>query len=166
MRCLKISLIVAMDQNRVIGKENDIPWRIPSDWEYVKKITTGSTIILGRKNFDSIGRPLPNRRNIILTRDNQLTLSDCEIAHSLIEVFELCKKEKEVFIFGGEQIYQMFLPYVEKLYITKIHHEFEGDTFFPSINFDEWKEISVEKGVMNTKNPYHYYFHVYEKDFS
>ena len=80
------------------------------------------------------------------------------------DVFELCKKEKEIFIFGGEQIYNMFLLNVEKIYMTKIHHEFEGDTFFPKVNFDEWKEVSVEKGILNAKNPYNYYFHVYERN--
>lgn len=163
---MKFSIIVAMDKNRVIGKKNDIPWRIPNDWEYVKNTTKGHTIILGRKNFESIGRVLPNRSNIILTRDTNFTYKECEIVHSLRDVFELCKKRKEIFIFGGEQIYNMFLPYVEKIYITKIHHEFEGDTFFPEVNFDEWKEVSVEKGILNAKNPYNYYFHVYERELS
>ena len=163
MSYMNVSLIVAMDKNRVIGKENDIPWRIPKDWEYVKNTTSGHPIILGRKNFESIGRALPNRRNIILTSDKDLNFEGCEIVHSIDDVFELCKNEEEIFIFGGEQIYNMFLPYVEKMYITKIYYEFEGDTFFPEVNFDEWKEVSVEKGVMNDKNPYNYYFHVYER---
>jgi dihydrofolate reductase (trimethoprim resistance protein) len=160
---MKVSLIVAMDKNRVIGKDNDIPWRIPKDWEYVKNITKGRSIILGRKNFESIGRALPGRRNIILTRDKDYNFDGCEIIHSIEAVFELCKYEEEIFIFGGEQIYNMFLPYVEKMYITKIHYEFEGDTYFPEVNFDEWKEVSVEQGVMNDKNPYYYNFHVYER---
>lgn len=160
---MKVSLIVAMDKNRVIGKENDIPWRIPNDWEYVKNTTKGHPIILGRKNLESIGRALPDRRNIILTRDKGFTFNGCEIAHSIEDVFKLCKKEEEIFIFGGEQIYYLFLPYVEKMYITKIHHEFEGDTFFPELNYEEWNEVSVKKGIMNDKNPYNYYFHVFER---
>ena len=160
---LKISLIVAMDKNRVIGKDNDIPWRISSDWEYVKNTTKGHAIILGRKNLQSIGRALPDRRNIILTRDKNFNFKDCEIAHSIEAAFKLCENEEEVFIFGGEQIYVMFLPYVEKMYVTKIHHEFEGDTFFPVVNFDDWKEVSVEKGIKDEKNPYDYYFHIYER---
>jgi dihydrofolate reductase (trimethoprim resistance protein) len=160
---LKISLIAAMDENRVIGKDNDIPWRIPKDWEYVKDVTQGHPIILGRKNLESIGRALPNRRNIILTRDESYTFQGCEIAHSIDEVFELCQHEKEIFIFGGEQIYELFLPYVEKMYITKIHHAFEGDTFFPKIDYSEWNEVSVTKGITDEKNPYVYYFHVYER---
>lgn len=160
---MKVSLIVAMDKNRVIGKENDIPWRIPNDWKYVKNITKGHPIILGRKNLESIGRALPDRRNIVLTRDKDFSFEGCEIVHSLENVFEFCKNEKEIFIFGGEQIYNIFLPYVEKMYITKIHHEFEGDTFFPEVNFDGWKEVSIVKGDMNEKNPYNYYFHMYER---
>ncbi|MCU6792596.1 DfrD/DfrG/DfrK family trimethoprim-resistant dihydrofolate reductase [Paenibacillus sp. WQ 127069] len=158
-----ISLIVAMDKNRVIGKGNDIPWRIPSDWEHVKNTTKGHPIILGRKNLQSIGRALPNRRNIILTRDKDFSFEGCEITHSIEDVFKLCENEVEIFIFGGEQIYDMFLPYVEKMYVTEIHHEFEGDTFFPIVDFDEWKEVSVEKGIKDEKNPYNYFFHVYER---
>lgn len=131
---MKDSLIVAMDKNRVIGKDNDIPWRIPRDWEYVKKITSGHPIILGRKNFQSIGRALSSRRNIVLSRDREIVFDGCEMAHSLDEVFTLCEKEEEIFIFGGEVIYRIFLPYVETMYITKIHAEFEGDTFFPNVD--------------------------------
>lgn len=161
---MKVSLIVAMDKNRVIGKDNDIPWRIPNDWQYVKKMTTGYSIILGRKNFESIGRALPNRRNIVLTRDRNFSFLGCEIAHSKEEALALCENEAEIFIFGGEEIYKMFLPDVEKMYITKIDHAFEGDTFFPEIDFAKWNEVSVEKGMKNDANPYDYYFHVYEKE--
>ncbi len=160
---MQISLIAAMDRNRVIGKENDIPWRIPNDWKFVRKTTVGRPIILGRKNFESIGRVLPGRRNIILSRDTGLTIEGCEIAHSIQDVFDLCANEAEIFIFGGEQIYKMFMPYVSKMYITKIHHEFEGDTFFPELDRNEWKEISVERGIQDERNPYVYYFHVYER---
>ncbi|WP_144555891.1 DfrD/DfrG/DfrK family trimethoprim-resistant dihydrofolate reductase [Bacillus sp. X1(2014)] len=163
---MKVSIIVAMDRKRVIGKDNDIPWRIPKDWEYVKNITKGHSIILGRKNLESIGRALPGRRNIILTRDKGFNFDGCEIVHSIEAVFELCKNEEEIFIFGGEQIYNIFLPFVGKMYITKIHYEFKGDTFFPDVNFDEWNEVSIEKGIMNDKNPYNYFFHVYERKLS
>ena len=152
-----------MDMNRVIGKDNDIPWRIPRDLEYVKSTTSGHPIILGRRNFQSIGEVLPDRRNIILTRDKDFYFEGCEIAHSVEDVFKLTENEEEIFIFGGEQIYDMFLPYVVKMYVTKIHHEFEGDTFFPVVNFDEWKEVSVVKGIKDAKNPYDYFFHIYER---
>ncbi|MFD1737193.1 dihydrofolate reductase [Bacillus salitolerans] len=160
---MKVSLMVAMDKNRVIGKDNDIPWRLPRDWEYVKKTTMGNPIILGRKNFESIGKALSKRRNIVLTRDKELSFKGYEMAHSIEEVFELCKNEEEIFIFGGEEIYKMFMPYVVKMYITNIHEEFEGDTFFPEVEYSQWKEVSVEKGITDNKNPHIYYFHIYEK---
>ena len=161
-----VTFIVAMDRNRVIGKENDIPWRIPRDWEYVKETTKGYPLIIGRRNFESIGRVLPERRNIILTRDPDFFFKGCEVTHSIQEVFELCKDEKEIFIFGGEEVYKSFLPYAEKMHITKIHHEFQGDTYFPEVDFSEWVEVSVEEGIQDEKNPYSYSFHVYVKEVS
>ncbi|MGE6259114.1 dihydrofolate reductase [Heyndrickxia sporothermodurans] len=158
-----VSLIVAMDLNRVIGNKNDLPWRLPKDWQYLKETTMGHPLIMGRKNFDSIGKPLPGRRNIVLTRDQTFLINGCEIAHSIEEVFHLCKTEEEIFIFGGEQIYKLFLPYVQKMYITKIHHEFKGDTFFPIIHFDEWNEIYKKNGITDKENPFIYSFHIYER---
>jgi len=158
-----VSIIVAMDINRVIGKENQLPWRLPRELQYVKKTTMGHPIILGRKNYESIGRPLPGRRNIILTRDENFSAEGCEIAHSVEEVYKLCENEEEIFIFGGEQIYKLFLEDTDKLYVTVIHHEFEGDTFFPEIDWTKWKEIFVEQGITDEKNPYEYYYHVFER---
>ncbi|GAE30422.1 dihydrofolate reductase [Halalkalibacter hemicellulosilyticus] len=160
---MHVSLIVAMDKNRVIGKDNRLPWSIPHDWAYVMKKTEGIPIILGRKNVESNGRALPGRRNIVVTRNKEFTYPGCEIAHSVEEVFALCREEEEIFIFGGEQIYELFMPYVDTMYITKIEHEFEGDTFFPEVDMTEWQEISVEKGLKNDENPYDYYFCVYER---
>lgn len=158
-----VSIIVAMDLNRVIGKDNTLPWRLPRELQYVKKTTMGHPIILGRKNYESIGRPLPGRRNIILTRDRQFKADGCEIAHSIEDVYKMCKGEEEIFIFGGEQIYKLFLQDTNRIYLTKIHYEFEGDTFFPDIDESEWKEISVEQGITDEKNPYIYYYHILEK---
>ena len=124
------SIIVAMDMNRVIGKDNQLPWRLPRELQYVKQTTMGHPIILGRKNYEAIGRPLPGRRNIVMTKDPQFSAEGCEIAHSVEEVYQLCEGEEEIFIFGGEQIYKLFLEKTDKLYVTVIHHEFEGDTFF------------------------------------
>ncbi|MDR6555264.1 dihydrofolate reductase [Paenibacillus qinlingensis] len=160
---MTISFIVAMDKNRVIGKNNDLPWRLPKEWQYVKKTTMGHSIILGRKNFESIGKALPGRRNIILTRDISFSAQGCEVAHSVTEVFEMCRGEEEIFIFGGEEIYRLFLPYADKLYMTKIDHEFDGDTYFPEIDYTQWNEVSVEQGETDEANPYIYYFYVYTK---
>lgn len=111
---MKISLIAAMDSNRVIGKANDIPWRIPKDWEFVKKITMGHSIVLGRKNLESIGRALPNRRNIVLTRDKSFTFDGCEMAYSIEDVFRLCEDDEELFILVGNRFTRCFCLMLRK----------------------------------------------------
>lgn len=156
-----ISLIVAMGENRVIGLDNQMPWHLPADLKYFKKTTTGHSIVMGRKTFQSIGRPLPNRKNIILTRDTSFSANGCQVLHSIEEVLELAKKE-DIFVIGGAQIYKQFLSDAEKLYITKINESFEGDTFFPEIG-DEWTLISSEKHAPDDKNTYEYEFQVYSK---
>ena len=160
---MTVSIIAAMDENRVIGKDNQMPWRLPAELQYVKKTTMGHPIVMGRKNYEAIGRPLPGRRNIVMSRDQSFRAEGCEVMHSPQEVLEKCGQEEEIFIFGGEQIYRLFLPFVSKLYITRIHHSFEGDVFFPEIDYSEWKEVSREKGLTDEKNPYEYYYHIYEK---
>lgn len=157
-----ISAMVAVGENNVIGKNNDIPWRLPNDWAYLRRITMGHSIILGRKNYESIGKPLDGRKNIILTKNKNYKAEGCHIAYSIKDALSKCEGE-EVFILGGEEIYQQFLPYTQKLYITKIHATFEGDRYFPEIDISLWKEIYTEKGIQNDRNPYEYYFHVFEK---
>jgi dihydrofolate reductase len=152
-----------MDNNRVIGKNNDIPWRLPKEWQYVRKTTMGHPIIMGRKNYESIGRALPGRRNLILTRDQAYSAEGCEIVHSAEDAIKVCQNEDEIFVFGGEQVYNLFLPYVGKMYITIIDYEFDGDTYFPKVNFEEWNEVFVQKGITDKENPYSYYYYVYEK---
>lgn len=156
-----ISLIFAMDRNRVIGKNNCMPWRIPEDLAYFKKKTLGSTVVMGRKTFESIGKPLKGRKNIILTRNKEYTKDGCQTVTSIEKVMEEIGDGEETFIIGGAEIYSMFLPYAEKLYITYIDHEFEGDTYFPEIDCEEWKIVSRIPGERNEKNPYDYYFDVY-----
>lgn len=160
---MKISIITAMDTNRVIGNKNALPWHLPRELQYVKEVTMGHAIIMGRKNYESIGKALPGRRNIIVTRNTAYQAENCEVYHSVEEVLETCKQEEEIFIFGGEEIYKLFLPYVEKMYITKINHAFEGDTFFPLIEEEEWEEKSKEDGITDEKNPYEYAFYTYER---
>lgn len=157
------SIIVAMDRNRLIGKQNQLPWRLPRDLQYVKKTTMGHPIVLGRKNYESIGKPLPGRTNIVLTKNRLYQAEGCYIAHSLEDVFQMCRGEKEVFVFGGAEIYRLFFPYVKRLYITRILHSFEGDIFFPEYDEKEWVEISAQKGVKDDNNPYDYIHYVYER---
>jgi dihydrofolate reductase len=158
-----ISLVFAMGRNRVIGSNNSMPWRLPADLAYFKDLTMGSTVVMGRKTFESIGKPLKGRKNIVLTRDRRYIQDGCFIAHSLEEVLDMTKGEQETFVIGGAEVYSMFLPYAKKLYMTYIDHEFQGDTYFPEIDYDEWKLVSKVMGEKNEKNPYHYFFQVYER---
>ncbi|NGY89043.1 dihydrofolate reductase [Bacillus megaterium] len=161
-----ISLIVAFSRNRAIGKDNKLLWHLPNDLKYFKEVTSGKTIIMGRKTFESIGRPLPNRKNVVLTNNLEWQHQGVgvgvgvEVIHSLDEI-QL--SNEEIIFIGGETIYEQILPFVERMYITYVDEFFEGDAFFPQINRDNWKQVKKEKGVFNESNPYNYYFLVYEK---
>ncbi|QOR65155.1 dihydrofolate reductase [Cytobacillus suaedae] len=158
-----ISLLVAMDNNRLIGKDNDLPWHLPADLAYFKLVTMGHSIIMGRKTFDSIGRPLPGRENIIITRNKEYKADGCKVIHSIEEVLELNQNDKELFIIGGAEIFKEVLSHADRLYITEIDAVFEGDIFFPDFPLNEWQIISSEKGPKDEKNPYDYHFVVYER---
>ena len=140
-----ISIIVAVAENNVIGKGNKLIWHISEDLKRFKQLTTGHHIIMGRKTYESIGKPLPNRTNIIITRDSQFTAQGCIIANSLENAFEIASNDTEVFIIGGGEIYRQAIPFADKIYLTKIHAEFKGDTYFPPLNPDEWTFESTEK---------------------
>lgn len=160
-----ISFIVAMDKNHVIGNNNQLPWHLPADLAYFKKITTGHTIVMGRKTFQSIGRALPNRENIVVTRDLHFTHEDCVILHSIEELKQLAsKREDELFIIGGAEIFKETWEIADRLYVTKINHSFEGDTYFPSIDQNQWTLISEQLGERNEKNPYDFSFLIYERN--
>ncbi|MFS0863277.1 dihydrofolate reductase [Fredinandcohnia sp. 179-A 10B2 NHS] len=159
-----ISLLLAMDKNQLIGKDNDLPWRLPADLAYFKRVTMGHPIIMGRKTYDSIGRPLPGRENIIVTRDRNYQVEGCKVVHSIDEIVQLGSETKEeLFVIGGSEIFKEILPYADRLYITEIDEVFEGDTYFPAFKKNEWNLISSEKGIKDEKNPYEYTFLVYEK---
>jgi dihydrofolate reductase len=158
-----ICLLVAMDNNRTIGKNNDLPWYLPADLKYFKKVTMGHPIVMGRKTYESIGRPLPGRENIIITRDKSYRIEGANVVHSIQEAIDLTNGEEEVFVIGGAEIFKQILPVSDRLYITQIEHDFDGDTFFPNINYAEWKIISKEKGIKDEKNPYDFYYVVYER---
>jgi dihydrofolate reductase len=159
-----ISLLVAMDANRLIGKDNQLPWHLPQDLAYFKKTTLNHKIVMGRKTFESIGRPLPGRENIIVTRDQNYSQEECLVLHSIEDIIELSdQSDEEIFVIGGAEIFQQILPYSDRLYITHIYHEFDGDTFFPETKEEEWEMVKSEKGIRDEKNPYDYEFVVYEK---
>lgn len=159
-----ISLLVAMDQNRVIGKDNQLPWHLPADLQYFKKVTMGHPIIMGRKTFDSIGRVLPGRENVIVTRNREYTNTECTILHSIEEVKDFADaNEQEVFIIGGAEIFKDILAVADRLYITKIDAEFTGDTYFPIIDEKEWRQVSATPGIVDEKNKYAHEFIVLER---
>ncbi len=158
---MTLSLITAIDKNRLIGNGGKIPWHLPADFAYFKEATMGHSVIMGRTTFESIGKPLPGRRNIVLTRGD-FTHEGVEVVHSLEEVLKSFSDE-EVFVIGGAQVYKEALQQTDKLYITFVDGDFEGDTFFPEINWYEWKEIKSETRKADEKNPHDMKFVVFER---
>lgn len=158
-----LSIIVAISDNNVIGKDNKLIWHLPEDLKRFREITTGHTIIMGRKTFESLGRVLPNRKHIVLTRDKsyQVDNENVEIVNDIERLEEYINPEEENFVIGGAIIYSQLMPKVDKMYITKIHEKFEGDAYFPVINEEEWKETERYQGIKDDKNIYDYEFITY-----
>ena len=148
-----INIIVAASLNNVIGKDNKLLWRQSADLKRFKELTWGKTVIMGRKTFDSIGKPLPNRRNIVITRQ-EIEIEECEVVHSLEDALKL---DDEIFILGGGEIYQKSIILADKIFLTRILTEIEGDTYFPQLG-DEWKEESKESFLKDEKNQFDYQF--------
>ena len=138
---MRISAICAMSENHVIGKNNQLPWHLPADLAHFKKITWGKPILMGRKTYESIGRPLPGRCNVIITSNNDYQAAGCIIVHSIEQALEATKENDEIFIIGGALLYQKTLPLIQRLYVTLIHQHIEGDTFFPELKQEEWQEV-------------------------
>ena len=158
-----LSTIVAIANNNVIGKDNKLIWHLPEDLKRFKQITTGKNIIMGRKTFESLGRVLPNRKHIILCNDMEMDIDNenVEILDDISKLDKYINSGEENFVIGGATIYKLLMPYVNKLYITKINQDFEGDVYFPEIKEAEWEEISKEKGLKNDENPYDYEYITY-----
>lgn len=159
-----LSIIVAVAKNNVIGKDNKLIWHLPEDLKRFKKLTTGHTIIMGRKTFESLGRVLPNRKHIVLCNDANLTIEDenVEVIDDIKLLESYINSEEENFVIGGATIYKLLMPYANKMYITKINEEFEGDVYFPEIK-EEWKIIEQQKGIRNEENPFDYEYVTYMK---
>ncbi len=160
-----ISCILAKTKNNVIGKDNDMPWHISDDLKYFKKITSGHAILMGRKNFESIGRVLPNRTNIIITRNKDYKVPGAIVVHSIEEglKYALENKEEEAFIIGGGQIYNQSADYWDKIYVTQIDADIPGDVYFTGISFEDWRLISQECHKKSENNEYDFCFEVYER---
>ena len=155
-----IKIIVAMSKNRVIGNNNSLIWNLPNDLKRFKQLTIGTTIVMGRKTYESIGRPLPNRRNIVISRDENLVIEGCDVVNSLSEALLLCNNN--CFIIGGGEIYKQTLPIADRLYVTHIDEEFEGDTYFPEID-SSWHVSIKESFTTDDKNKHNYSFVEYER---
>lgn len=149
-----ISIIAAMDEHRLIGANKQLPWHIPSDLQHFKKITLGKPIIMGRHTFESIGKPLPNRSNIVITRDLYFQSDGILVAHTLNQALELAKDGEEIMIIGGTMIFEQAIALAHRMYLTIIHHTFQGDTYFPQWNTNEWKIISQTEQAVTPQNPY------------
>lgn len=160
-----ISSIVAMAENRVIGKNNDIPWYLPADLKYFKKVTLNHPIIMGRKCYNSIGRPLPKRTNIVMTRDPFFLSTGIVVAHSLEMALQIARDTdtSECFIIGGGEIYNQSMDFIDRLYVTEVDTHVEGDVFFPEFDLTKWELMDKEEHQADEKNEFDYSFLVYHK---
>ncbi len=161
---MSISMIWAMGANGVIGKDNDMPWHLPRDFAYFKEQTLGKRMLMGRKTWESLGgKPLKGRKSIVITRDTSFLPEGAEVIHSLEEALAEGRKEDELMVIGGAEIYRMMLPHADKLIVTRIDEEFAGETKFPEVEWDEWEEVSEIQGIRDEQNPYDYRFYVYQR---
>ncbi len=158
-----ISLIVAMDQNGLIGRDNDLPWRLSADLQYFKQITMGKPIIMGRKTHESIGRPLPGRQNIVISKNNKFMAAGCVLVSSIADALLAAGDVEEVMFMGGASLYEQVLPQVNRLYLTQVHASLEGDTWFPQWDQAAWREISRVDHLADEKNAFDYSFMVLER---
>lgn len=160
-----LSLIVALSENGVIGKDGDLPWHLPADLKRVKRLTTGHTLIMGRKTFDSIGRPLPNRRSIVLTRDPSWRHDGVDVAHDFASAVVLAEDaaETEAFVFGGAAVFTEALPRADRLHVTRVHTTIDGDVYFPHWDIGAWRLLSEKRYAADDRHAHAYSFQTYER---
>ena len=155
---MTIEYVVAMSENRVIGRKNDLPWRLPKDLKHFKATTLGHAILMGRKTYESIGRPLPDRTNIILTSDPAYIAPGCLVVTSLEEALEMAQAFERFMVVGGAKVYEQFLPYVDIIHMTVVHQTLEGDAYFPELDPKEWDEKELENHTQDDKHEYAFSF--------
>jgi dihydrofolate reductase len=165
---MTISLIAAQAQNRVIGRNNDLPWKLPDDMKFFMQATKGHYVIMGRKNYDSLHekfKPLPNRTNIVVTRQKDFKAPGCIVVHSVEKALDIARTnlENETFVIGGAEIYKLALPEAHRIYLTEIKAIIEGDTYFPEFSKNEWKEISRTPHPADDRHPFAFDFVIYER---
>lgn len=158
-----LSIIVAMAKNRTIGVNNTLPWRCPEDLKHFKALTMGHHMIMGRKTFDSIGKALPGRTTVVVTRDRNLQIEGCLVAHSLPDAIKLCAADSQTFIVGGAEIYTQSLDYIDNLYITEIQQDVEGDAHFPEFDSSRWQEVAREIRHQQSPQTLEYHFVTYHR---
>jgi len=160
-----ISFIVAAAENNVIGKDNQLPWHLPSDMKYFKNQTWGMTVIMGRKSLESLGKPLQGRKNIVVTRNKDWKQEGTEVAHSINQAIDLAKETgvNEIFIIGGAEIFKEAMPVANRIYLTRIHHHFDGDAYFPEVSDAEWTLVQSRFCDADEKNQYPHTFQVWER---
>ena len=158
-----ISLIVAMAKNRTIGINNTLPWRCPEDLKHFKALTMGHHMIMGRKTFDSIGKPLPGRTTVVVSRNAGLQIEGCIVVNSLQQAIAACAGDNEIFVVGGAELYAQALPLVHTLYITEIQQEVEGDAHFPALARNDWQEVAREVRSQSEPQPLNYHFVTYRR---
>ena len=146
---MTLSILVAHDKHRVIGYQNQLPWHLPNDLKHVKQLSTGHTLVMGRKTFESIGKPLPNRRNVVLTNNPSFKHEGVDVIHSIEEINNI---PGQVFIFGGQTLFEEMIDKVDDMYITVVDGKFQGDTFFPPYTFEDWEVESSVEGQLDEKN--------------
>jgi dihydrofolate reductase len=160
---MTLSLIVAVSRNNVIGSEGGLPWHLPDDLRHFKRLTTGKPVIMGRRTFESIGRPLPDRRNIVMTRQTDYPAKGCEVVSSVDEALELVRGTEEVMIIGGGQVYRDFLPHADRIYLTRVQADVEGDTHFPEIDGAGWQLVKSEHHAADDRHAYEFDLLVLER---
>ena len=160
---MTVSLVVAAAKNNVIGRDGELPWHLPDDLRHFKRLTTGKPIIMGRRTFESIGRPLPDRHNIVMTRDPDYAAAGCDVVTSVSDALKLADDDSEVMVIGGGQVYLDFLHRADRIYMTRVQAEIDGDTYFPEIDPNEWQLVSSEHHDADEKNAYAFEMMVFER---
>lgn len=158
-----IIMIAAVAENNALGKNNELVWHLPNDFKRFKTLTTGHHIIMGRKTFESFPKPLPNRTHVVITRQKNYNPEGCIVVDSIEKAIAICPENETSFIIGGGEIYTLGLPFAEQLEITRVHHSFEADAFFPEINSKEWKEVQSEFNPIDDKHHFGYTYQTFVK---
>lgn len=160
---MKTAFVVAMDEQGLIGRDNDLPWRLSADLQYFRRITMGKPILMGRKTHESIGRALPGRQNIVVSSLADYQAEGCDVVNSIESALKLAADEDEIMVIGGSSLFEQMFDIVDKLYLTRVHAELEGDTWFPQWDKTKWQLISQESHPADEKNDYAYSFEVYQR---